>query len=51
MQVDWKVGEELHSESLDFGSIYQDENDGVAYPWKDNGEWILNPWDIRGLYK
>lgn len=51
VQVDWKVGEELHSESLDFGSIYQDENDRFAYPWKGNGEWILNPWDIRGLYK
>ena len=49
VQVNWKVGEQLHSETLEFGSMYQDETDKFAYPWKNNGDWVLYPWDIRGL--
>ena len=49
VQVNWKVGVQLHSEALEFGSMYQDETDKFAYPWKNNGTWILYPWDIRGL--
>lgn len=49
VQVNWMVGEQLRSEVLEFGSMYQDETDKFAYPWKNNGEWVLYPWDVRGL--
>ena len=22
----------------------------IAVPWRDNGEWIIMPWDMNGLY-
>lgn len=47
--ANWKVNEKMHSKQLIFGSCYENE-EGNAFPWRNNGEWTLNPWNINGLY-
>ena len=51
VQVEWVTNEILLSKSLEFSCIYQNELDDVALPWRDNGEWVIIPLDIRGLYQ
>ena len=51
VQVDWEINGKHFSEPLEFGSIYQDENEKAALPWRGNGEWSLIPWKVQGLYK
>ncbi len=51
VQVDWETNGKHFSEPLEFGSIYQDENERAALPWRGNGKWSLIPWKIQGLYK
>lgn len=51
VQVDWCVGEKVFSETLEFGCIYQTENGTLALPWRNQGEWIIMPWDVQALYK
>lgn len=51
VQVSWEENGKLISEPLEFGSIYQDENEKSALPWRKNGEWHLVPWKVQGLYK
>lgn len=36
--------------TLIFGCAYMSDTRNVGVPWKNNGQWILMPWDIRGLY-
>lgn len=50
-QVQWKVKEKIFSEPLEFGCVYQDKSGHPALPWRGEGEWILIPWKIQGLYK
>lgn len=35
---------------LTFECVYKGIDGCVGLPWRNDGEWILNPWDIRGLY-
>ncbi|MEA4890498.1 MAG: hypothetical protein VB070_13665 [Clostridiaceae bacterium] len=51
VQVQWKDKERVRSEPLEFGCAYQERNGNHALPWRGNGEWILIPWKIQGLYK
>ena len=51
VQVDWNFGDKRMSKTLEFGCVYQSENGEVALPWRDNGMWIIMPWNVRGLYK
>lgn len=51
VKVDWEVNGKRFSEPLEFGSIYQSENEKAALPWYGNGEWSLIPWKVQGLYK
>lgn len=51
VQVCWKSREKVYSEPLEFGCVYKDSQDNVSLPWRNNGEWILMPWKIQGLYK
>lgn len=36
---------------LTFGCFYEGNAEGVGMPWRNNGKWILKPWDMRGLYQ
>ncbi len=51
VQADWEIGGKHFSEPLEFGCIYQDENEKPALPWRKNGKWTLIPWQVQGLYK
>lgn len=51
VHAEWKVGNTIFSEPLEFGCAYKNENDIITYPWRGNGQWILIPWKIQGLYK
>ncbi len=48
--ANWKVNEKSYSEKLIFGSCYENEKGKTAFPWRHDGEWTLEPWDINGLY-
>lgn len=51
VQVKWCSKGKMYSEPLEFGCVYQDDNEKTAFPWRGNGEWVLIPWKIQGLYK
>lgn len=51
VQVQWNVENKLYSEPLEFGCVYQNKNGKTALPWRGDGEWVLIPWKIQGLYK
>lgn len=50
----WKCNEIEKSANLIFGVSYNilnyDKKD-TALPWKNNGKWELEPWDVVGLYQ
>lgn len=37
--------------TLTFGCVYESNGDHVGVPWRNNGNWILMPWDVRDLYQ
>jgi hypothetical protein len=51
VQADWDVNGKHFSEPLEFGCVYQDENEKPVLPWHGNGKWMLIPWKVQGLYK
>lgn len=36
---------------LTFGCFYESNSESVGIPWRNNGKWILMPWDVQGLYQ
>ena len=48
--ANWKVNKKSYSEKLIFGSCYENEKGKTAFPWRHDGEWTLEPWDINELY-
>lgn len=51
VQADWEINGKHFSEPLEFGVLYQNENEKPALPWRGNGSWCLIPWKVQGLYK
>lgn len=51
VQADWDANGKHYSEPLEFGCMYQDEDEKPALPWRENGAWCLIPWKVQGLYK
>lgn len=51
IKIRWKENGKI-KEELFFGCAYQgdEEKSEIAVPWRDNEEWIINPWDICSLY-
>lgn len=48
----WKENNILKDSLLELGCLYK-EFEGqkeIALPWKNNGEWVIIPWNINGLY-
>lgn len=37
--------------TLVFGCAYESNSDSIGVPWRNNGNWILVPWDVRDLYR
>lgn len=51
IRVEWSTAEAEKNAQLTFGCTYETTGESVGVPWRDNGEWILIPRDIAGLYK
>ena len=51
VKIFWTVAEEKKEAVLTFGCVYQGNDGRIGLPWRNDGKWILNPWDIRGLYQ
>lgn len=53
VNVKWEENGKIKLEELEFGCIYLNEEDTsiVALPWRNDGEWVIMPWGIQGLYK
>ncbi len=47
----WKKEDETITEPLEFGVEYVNQNDEIAPPWRNNGEWQIIPWKVQGLNK
>lgn len=50
VSVNWSTTETKKNTQLTFGCTYESKGESVGVPWRNNGEWILIPWDITGLY-
>lgn len=51
VEVKWQSLSNTYDELLEFGVVYQNKSKEVALPWKNNGEWIIMPWNVQGLHK
>lgn len=54
VNVVWDSNGEMKSGDLVLGVSYVSLNQDAketALPWKDNGEWVIYPWDVRALHK
>ena len=51
ISLTWTTEGHNHCEDFEFGITYEGEKDNFEYPWNNNGEWKLVPWNIQGLYK
>jgi hypothetical protein len=45
----WKKEDETITEPLEFGIEYVNQNDEIASPWRNNGEWQIIPWKVQGI--
>ena len=52
VKVVWKENEKIKEAELVFACVYQGDKEKpeVAVPWRNNGEWVIMPWNIQGLY-
>lgn len=50
VEVTFLCNDDIKIVNLEFGSIYQDKNGKAMIPEDDEGNWVLNPWNISGLY-
>ena len=51
VKVFWNDDNHKKEALLTFGCVYESATEHVGVPWRNNGQWILMPWDVRGLYQ
>lgn len=51
VKVSWTNNRDKKEAVLTFGCVYKNTTEKVAVPWRNNGEWVLMPWNIQGLYQ
>lgn len=51
VEVQWKSNNKIFIENLEFGLVYQDEKHKPMLPNEKDGEWVIIPWKVQGLYK
>ena len=51
VKVWWTTSESNKETLLTFGCVYESSTKSVGVPWRNNGKWVLIPWDIQGLYQ
>lgn len=50
VRVSFTTDKEPKEATLTFGCVYESNGDRVGVPWRNNGNWMLMPWDVRDLY-
>lgn len=50
LRIIWVTDDTVHEGILTFGCIYKSATEHLALPWRNNGEWVLMPWDVKDLY-
>lgn len=50
VEVRWESNEKLMLEKLEFGLVYQGRDNKISIPYDENGDWVIMPWDVQGLY-
>ena len=51
VKVLWTTNNNIKKEAtLTFGCVYKSNSERVGVPWRNNGRWVLKPWNIRELY-
>lgn len=51
VKVLWTTDNNKKEAILTFGCFYESNTEHVGLPWKNNGKWVLMPWDVQGLYQ
>ncbi len=51
VKVLWTTNNTKKEATLTFGCVYKSNSERVGVPWRNNGRWVLMPWDIRELYR
>lgn len=51
VKVLWTIDNYKKEAVLTFGCFYESNTEQVGLPWRNNGKWMLMPWDIQGLYQ
>lgn len=51
VKVFWTTGEYKKEAILTFGCAYKSNANCVGLPWRNNGEWVIMPWDVRELFQ
>lgn len=49
-RVTWNEDGKQNNGELEFGCAYQEKEGNVTFPWKNNGNWVLIPWNVKRLY-
>ncbi len=50
VRVSFITDKELKEATLTFGCVYESYDNRVGVPWRNNGNWMLMPWDVRDMY-
>lgn len=51
VRVSFTTDKDHKEATLIFGCVYESNSDRVGLPWRNNGNWMLMPWDVRDLYR
>ncbi|AUN09685.1 hypothetical protein RSJ21_04355 [Clostridium botulinum] len=51
VEAKWESNNKTFIEDLEFGLVYQDERDKSLLSNEKDGEWVIVPWRVQGLYK
>ncbi|WP_061309855.1 hypothetical protein [Clostridium botulinum] len=51
VEAKWESNNKTFIEDLEFGIVYQGEGDKPLLPNEKDGEWVIVPWRVQGLYK
>lgn len=51
VKVLWTTDNNKKEAILTLGCFYESNTEHVGLPWKNNGKWVLMPWDVQGLYQ
>ena len=51
VKVFWTNCEDKKESILTFGCVYESNTNSVAVPWRNNGKWVIMPWDVKELFR